>query len=297
MQSTSFLESLVLKDVQEKTGLTFRKLGGIPTRDRSIAEAILPVLASWVEKLDDRAHRHAIYACFHTPHAYPYLDKLISWWTTEKDDLALSSLTQDLALLVKCGDADHVWSLCQKLPQRPFHYLLLSKLAPCDAVGRQVKDALVRELNTAALRSGDLSYIAQVEDPRIRQWFEGQINAPDPNVRAVAKRVVSRGKPWPEGLAYAQRAPERSQELFSTEADLEDINKLIQKIASDFELRIPSAIKAGAFLASAEVDRWIRVTHIAAKDGEGTSLWFRLEDINTVEVVLLRESPGSSMVQ
>jgi len=45
MQSTSFLESLVLKDVQEKTGPTFRKLDGIRTRDKSIAEAVLPVLS------------------------------------------------------------------------------------------------------------------------------------------------------------------------------------------------------------------------------------------------------------
>jgi hypothetical protein len=37
--------------------------------------------------------------------------------------------------------------------------------------------------------------------------------------------------------------------------------------------------------------------HITAKDMETVSLWFRLEDTDTVEVVLLRESPESMMVQ
>src|ERR1700693_3873398 len=97
MQDQLLVKGIILDDVEEKTGLTFKKLAGIDTRDKSIAATVLPVLAGWVEKLDDRAYRHAIYALFHTPHAYPYLAKLILWWTTEKDDLALSSLTQDLA--------------------------------------------------------------------------------------------------------------------------------------------------------------------------------------------------------
>ena len=141
------LEKIILADIQDRTGLSFRKLGGIDTRDAYIAMAVLPILAEWVAKVDDRSHRCGIYHRFHTPHASPYVEQLISWWTNESDELSLSFLTQNLALVVECADAQRVWKLCQVLPPRPCHYMLLSKLARCSAVAPEAKDALVRPRN------------------------------------------------------------------------------------------------------------------------------------------------------
>jgi hypothetical protein len=288
-------ELFILSDIERKTGLRFRLLGGIDTRDEAIARVVLPILAEWPEKIADRSQRDAVYSRFHTPHAYPYLDQIISWWIKE-DPLALDLLTQDLALIVKCCDAERVWKLCKEVPRRPFHYMLVSKLATCPDVEREAKDALVHALQSESLRAGDLSYIAKVDDVRIREWFRGQVGSPDPAIRAVAKRVSSHNRPLPKGLYYASAGLDRSCALFSTEEDMDNVGVLLQKLEEDFCVKIPAVIKSGRFLSSVEINRWI-VTHLLSRESKPVSLWFRLEDIDTVEINLAQESSERSQVQ
>src|SRR5450631_3295121 len=93
------IERQILDDIENRTGLVFKRMGGIDTRDKAIADVVLPVLADWPDKLDDVPHRRGIYSHFNTPHAYPYMGRIISWWVTERDARALGFLTQALALL------------------------------------------------------------------------------------------------------------------------------------------------------------------------------------------------------
>ena len=281
------LEATILEDVKLRSGLEFKLLAGIPTRgNMAVANVVLPILADWPAKLTDHDnYRGAIYHLFLTPHAYPFLDHLLSWWTSEPHHLNLGLLTQTLVLIMRCSDSERIWKLCKELPRRQFHYMLLSKLATCAEVERDVKDALIQGLQTEKLEAGNLSYIAQVNDPRIRRWFEGQLDSPDPNIRLVAKRVVAKSKKWPKGVEYAGHPPDRSEEMFSTEVGLEDLRQLFAQLAKGFGLKVPVAIKTGMFLASAELNRWI-IVHASNAAGHPADLWFRLEDIDTVEVVL-----------
>lgn len=290
------IEAIILEDVKQRTGLEFRLLAGIPTRgNKAVADMVLPILAEWPGKLTNHeTDRADVYRCFHTPHAYPFLDHIVSWWTTEQHKLNLAWLTQTLALLVRRSDAERIWKLCGELPRRPFHYMLLSKLATCPEVEHQVKDVLVQGLETEKLEAGNLSYIGQVNDPRIRRWFEGQVGSPDANIRLVAKRVVAKSKKWPKGAEYSGQPPDRSEELFSTEVGLEDLRQLLAQLAKRFGFIVPAAIKTGVFLASAELNRWM-IVHASNAAGFSPDLWFRLEDMDTVEVVLTKGVQAGSI--
>jgi len=290
------IEAVILEDVKQKTELEFRLLAGIPTRgNKAVADVVLPVLAEWPGKLANHDNERAgIYHCFHTLHAYRFLDQIVSWWTTEQHKLNLAWLTQVVALIVRCSDAERIWRLCGELPRRPFHYMLLSKLATCPEVEHDVKDALMQGLVTERLEAGNLSYIGQVSDPRIRRWFEGQVDSPDPNIRLVAKRVVAKTKKWPKGAAYAGQPPDRSEELFSTEVGLEGLRQLLPQLAKGFGFTVPAAVKTGVFLASVELNRWI-IVHTSNAAGFSPHLWFRLEDVDTVELVLTKRAPAESI--
>lgn len=284
-------ETSILNDITRKTGLTFRLVGGIDTRDKAVAPLVLPVLADWVARLDDVSHRWTIYSRFHTPYARPYLEKVIYWWTSEEDRLALGTLTQVLALIVKCSDAKQVWELCQKLPPRPGHYLLVSKLGNCPEVEREVKEVLVQALKTETLEPSELSYISQIDDARMHQWFEGKVNSPNRYVRLVARRAVARSKRLPRGMEYSPQAPERTREMFSAEDDVHAVRPMLHVLVKEFGLTIPAPIASGRFLASVPLDSWVAARRLLTVEGAAVSLWFRLEDMDTVEIVLLNEQP------
>ncbi len=285
---TTALEQSILAEVRARTGLSFRKIAGIDTRDPGIAQAVLPVIKDLLGRVGGNDRRD-LFARFHTPEAYAYLDDVLSWWTNEQDEQSLSGLSQVLTLLVKDRDAVRVWRLCQELPKRPFHYMLLSKLATLPSVEREVKETLVQDLNAGAFGANELFFVARVHDPRIQRWFEGQRESPDPKIRQIAKRVAAKGSKWPKEVEYASTLPDRRMELYSVEGDLEELKELLAPFAKTFQVKIPVAIKAGSFLASAEVDRWI-IAHIADAAGNPFALWFRLEDIDTVEIVLLKRA-------
>jgi hypothetical protein len=286
---TTPLEQTILDDIRRRTGFSFRKLGGIDTRVKEVAHAVFPVLKDWLAVVKEDNYRRALFACFHTPEAYGYLDNLLCWWENESDKQSLSLLTQAIALLVKSQDADRVWNLCQRLPKRPHYHLLLSKLAAFPTVESELKDALVLDLNNEDLSAADLSYIARVNDPRINRWFAGQVDSPDSYIRKIAKSVVAKGRKWPKGVEYAAQAPDRTEDVFSTEVDLENLGQLLARLAKDFGLKIPTTIKRGMFLSSAELNRWI-VVHASSAAGPSVDFWFRLEDVDTVEVVLSKQA-------
>jgi|SRR5689334_16005854 len=295
MSETLLLEEQILQDVHAKTGLTFRKIGGIDTRDPAVFAAVIPILADWVERLHDTSNRHAIYSRFLTPLARPYLDKMISWWKRENDQLAVGCLTQALTVATTCADAEQIWKVVKAFPKAPpFYYMLASKLANCPSVQREVREELIKALETKNLEAGDLSYIAKVKDPRVRKWFEARIDSSERAIRTLARRVTAQGRTMPHGVQYASVPPDSGSNIVvvHTECDIDEVMTVIGNAARQLGLKIPSAIRKGAFLSVADLNRWL-VVPVSTKQGQPASMWFRMEDVDTVEVmILLGEGSG-----
>jgi hypothetical protein len=141
------------------------------------------------------------------------------------------------------------------------------------------------------LTVGDLQYISEVNDPRIRKWLEGQVDSPNRDLRTLARRVLARGQRLPKGVEFAAREPDRAGELFSTEVDIWEVRALLARLAKQHALKIPNTVRGARFLSSLDVDRWVSAP-IESNTGEPYRVWFRLEDVDTVEVVLTKEPPG-----
>jgi len=113
MQDSLSLNNIIVAEVQKRTGLVFPWIDSMNTRDRSVANAVLPILKEWVPVVEATNIRHALFARFHTPHAYPHMDSIVGWWESEKDALCESCLVQVLAVLARPRDAERLWSLCK----------------------------------------------------------------------------------------------------------------------------------------------------------------------------------------
>jgi hypothetical protein len=93
-------------------------------------------------------------------------------------------------------------------------------------------------------------------------------------------------------LAYSPNAPERNNESFSAEEDVGQLKSVLVTLAENFELRIPSAVEATRFLSIMDLNRWVLAPALTT-DGSSVTLWFRLEDVDTVEVALVRDGVGN----
>ena len=278
------LEREILTDIYAQTGIAFRRLGGIDPRHERISD-LLPILADWVDRLDLSNYRAGCYVCFATPEARPYFDRIVSWWVKEDEDMASSVLSRVLADLIRCDDSERIWAILRQIENlRPDHYCLMSVLALCEPVAREVRAKMFEALLDSDRQLNSLEYIAKVPDPRIRRWFESQINSPDQNLRRIARRVTSK-RSFPKGISYSDVPPDRSREEFSTECDLSDLGGLVKSIVRDFGVKIPKPFQSGDFLACADPDRWL-VVSAPRSSGIPAALWFRLESVDTVEVVL-----------
>jgi hypothetical protein len=133
-----------------------------------------------------------------------------------------------------------------------------------------------------------------VKDPRIAALVTKLVDSPDKYVRQVAKRFVARGKKLPEWIQYTTSQPARQAELFSTEVDLDDLPNLVRELDRRFLLKLPPAVKQlRSVLARAQTDRWL-VVNTTDRDESPVQLWIRLEDIDTIEVVLTRGDAGTT---
>ncbi|RPH76770.1 MAG: hypothetical protein EHM80_13935 [Nitrospiraceae bacterium] len=97
------------------------------------------------------------------------------------------------------------------------HFMLLSKLAQFPSVAKDVKEIVAKLLYQENRPEMDLLEVSRIEDPRIRKWFENNVDSSDPVVRRIAKRVVERGKRLAQEVVYSVNPPDRRREVFSTE--------------------------------------------------------------------------------
>jgi hypothetical protein len=286
------LEQAIIDDVFARTSWFVRRLGGYETDEEDVARDVLPILVEWLPRFAHRKNfRGGIYQRFFTPHAVRYVDTLIEWYINEESEDNRDLLVQALALLAGPEHAERLWALCQSRIPRDLGVPLLVKLCRFSAVEHEAKDALVEFLQGSPMpRLGDLQFISEVRDPRILEWFKRHLLAPNRPLRSIARRYVERAAKLPAGLVYAQEAPDRADEITSWEVDLVELEGILKEASHEFNLKIPARIGRGGFLEIADLDRWM-VTRVAVKGGEeSVSLWFRLEDIDIVEVVLNRQS-------
>lgn len=280
----------IIADIRNKTGLSFLKIDGIDTSRSEVAAAVLPVLKEWVPFIEPVNIRHAVYGRFATRHAQPFMGSLLEWVKTESDRLALNDLVQAIALCAKPSDAERVWDVFHEIPRPDFYYAVMARLATFPSTAAAAKDEVVKALERSEPSVSDLQQIVGIDDPRIRRWFEAQTNATHPVIRTLARRVANRGRRLPPGVEMVTTPPDHGRELFSTEADLESVPALLRELSERYGLRIPAGIRSRGFFSRLEVDQWVRVG-IRTKATDTVLLWFRLEDIDTVEILVSPSQP------
>ncbi|RPH76771.1 MAG: hypothetical protein EHM80_13940 [Nitrospiraceae bacterium] len=65
---------------------------------------------------------------------------------------------------------------------------------------------------------------------------------------------------------------------------------MLDDLAKDLGLKISGPVRKVGFLSYADLDRWM-MTPARTKEGRSLDLWFRLEAIDTVEVVVTESEP------
>jgi len=281
------LEQVIMDDVARRTGLRFRQLGGIPTKDAGVARLVLPVLKEWPDRVPFGNTRCAIYMVFGTTFAHDYFDDIVRWWKQETDKLILSFLTQVVGIVMRSSDAQLVLGLTRTLPTGGMECLLWSKLAAFPAVAEEAKLELLNRLQSGSASMQDLSFISKVNDARINSWFASRVDSDNKHLRVIARRVADRGKRLPAGLLLSDVAPNVSDAIVSTEIDLVALPKLLSSIEQQQSKKLPSAIRNARFLSAIAVDQWVYF-ELNGQDGGPARLWFRLECVDVVEVALTR---------
>lgn len=283
------LEQVIMDDVARRTGLRFRQLAGIPTKDAGVARLVLPVLKEWPDRVPFGNIRCAIYMVFGTTFAHDYFDDIVRWWKQETDDLDLSFLTQVVGIVMRPSDAQLVLHLTRTLPTGGMECLLWSKLAAFPSVAEEARLELVKRLQSVSASMQDLSFISKVDDPRINSWFASHVDSSNKHLRVIARRVVDRGKRLASGLLLSDIGPDVTKAIISTEVDLAALPKLFSSIEQQMAKKLPSSIRSTRFLSAIAVDQWVYF-ELNGQDGGSARLWFRLECVDVVEVALTTDA-------
>jgi hypothetical protein len=282
----------VLRDIEASVGLRCPGIDHIHTSDKHLAELTLPILARWPERIQAPTIRAGIYHRFATSHARRFFPQLLDWWLNEPDSLAASLLTQAITRLVTAAQAPEVWARYRDQPSKPFHYLLLAKLARLkSSVSEEVKDALIHDLRNRTLERQDLLDISKIGDERI-QAVLAELNVPVPRTRKA--KGQGNTPEVPPGAVVTSKAPDRRRELFSTEDDVENLSGVLREIEERFQFIVPNAEQIAEPLVHLRRGKWLLLP--ASGNGEDVSLAFYLEDVDTFGVVVYRtdRSPALS---
>lgn len=287
-------EHEILKAVQSVTGERYVHLEGIPTRDARVATQVLPLLADFYEQESSPIVRGAIVHCFNCPHMRPYFERVVQWWKSESDRFASSLLTQILMELAERSNAGFLWKSWKDLERKPADsYGLVAKLVRLDPGNTEARGALVKALWDGVLSEMEIAQAAKVRDPRVVAWFGQHLNAERVWLRALSRRVVRTSKRLPTGVRLSLQGPESRPVLTSFEVGIEELSGVLGQIRERFGVTVPTSVKNGEFLAAVDENSWVQVDVKQRRNAYGRELWMRLEDIDTVEVVLTGLETGS----
>ncbi len=112
-------------------------------------------------------------------------------------------------------------------------------------------------------------------------------------LRTLARRAVRTSQRLPAGVTRSVECPEGLPVLASTEVDIDDLLKRLEDLREVFDVAVPRSAKNCEFLTAVEVDGWVEMAVKETRGTGGRRLWMRLEDIESVVVVLtgLRSDP------
>lgn len=281
----------IIEEIRARTGLAYTKIEGIDTSQEEIARNVLPILAEWIPVVPEQNIRAAIYSRFNSRHASEFLSTMVRWIQDESSERSKDVLNFAIATALRPSDADYVWQILPGLPKTPAYYALVVKLAHVPALAVAAKDALAKALKNGNLGISELIYIGEVEDARITAWFEQRTSSADKRVRALARKVIDRGKRLPRGVAFTEHAPNRTYELFSSEVDIDQASQTLARLEKQLNLRFLPVVRRAQFLSRVTVDRWI-VADCQTTGDQPARVYFRLEDFSTVEIVVLETREG-----
>jgi hypothetical protein len=165
-------------------------------------------------------------------------------------------------------------------------YGFLPKLAKCSAIRAEVIERILKDLASGQMNWWQLAQAAKVDDGRIRERILAKMDDPDAEIRRVARRLAAKQTALPKGFRRGASAPPREYELFSAEVDVAELGGVLKEIEATFGVAAPRGCKSGRFTERMEVDEWVWL-RAGRKEGGDAELWFRLEDIDVVEVVLM----------
>jgi hypothetical protein len=281
-------EKSIIDDIFARTNWYAERLGGYETTDEEVARDVLPILLEWFPRVADRPNfRGAIYQRFSTPHAAPFADVLMDWYLSEGNSMNQGMLAQVLAKAARSEHAVRLWQVCKARPELDCRIYLMVALSQVPVVAADVKDEMVKILyGDPTPGIGYLQEFAKVRDPRVYRWFQSKLRDPNVRLRSIARRCMRPGSKLPSGLTYARELPDRRLEARSWESNLGDFGKDLRNAAREFNLKVPARILQGQFLETAHLDNWMVTTVAVEGEPKRVALWFRLEDIGTVEIVI-----------
>lgn len=279
-------EKVILDDVAARTGRVYKRLGGIALESESDADEILPVLTGWIPRTEDDGCRETIYSVFASSFAWRHTDVLLSELSTCESPP--QALILAIAYSLKAKHAPQVWEAVRGRRELDCYFFLLSRLVKHQEVKEQVVSEVLDYLS-GDTRPWALQDIASINDHRIATWFIDRSD--DPAVAPFARRLVARGSRRARGVRSLKGDLDRTHELYSTEVDFEDLPTLLTKLAATWRFRPVACLGDMTWLEGLSHGEWAG-TEVRSRS-EKFEVWFRLEDIDIVEVVLLVGSPDS----
>ena len=282
-------EAEILAAIENRTGVEYQRLQGIPIDDAGVCAAVLPILADWLVRQPRPPTRCVIYELFwRAKDPEPFSRLLLDQLPLE----ASSGLEADFLLLavsLTCRDEDvaRAWAAIQEKERQGNWFRAAAKLANRKTAPPETAAEL-----RALLDSGDLPFYAvddlsKVKDRRIRDWFRSQLDSSDRDLARVARRVAGKPAKPPGGVVYPAIPPVALNELDSTEVDFEELPGYFRELGTQWGLKLPSWLSRPRGLEFLDLDTYARVDVPSMAAGP-CWIWVRLEDYDTVEVRLVR---------
>jgi hypothetical protein len=283
------LENVILADIAQRTGHRFARLQGISVTSEAEAELILPIAAEWIDRVGLSHFRHALYSAFASQFGYQWFLQLLKWWTGETDPIAKSTLVTLILDLMRETDVPQIWkTMCVTDESYPFDCEVLSRMARTAQFGRLAKDAILRRLEDGRFIPGDLWSYAKLGDLRIQNWLIRNRNIEDPVARKVITKLLQASEALPKWLTSAKVGPPRASVLYATEVDIEHLDRELRRLGKEFHFTPPKFGRNKGFTTAADHSSWYMGLLKTKRADAPSSVWFRIEDLDVIEVVLTR---------
>jgi hypothetical protein len=284
----SSTESAMLEDIHHRTGLAYaRAQNAVP---RSIAEAkkLLSVLAEWIAKLGDIGERRALYSGFGTKLAHAWIGQMLSWWQHETDAPAKGHLTTIIASIMRDSDARQVWDvMCERDEQYPFDSAMLVRMAVIDDFSSLATQRAIDRLMSGRFTAGDLWQYSKLQDARIGEWLTNNRQHEDPTIQKVVRKILlAKPRDWPPWLKVRRTAP-KATIIYSTEVDITKLGETLEELSRRVGFHLPGPVPDSFGFAHLRTNTWLRSAELHRPPDSSPELWIRLEDFDTVEVVLV----------